>query len=104
MRWGEESPSHGFAVTAPFRQGGRGDGGADCHSQCAHWLRNDMVFIGGAVRWDDVGIVPYGSVIDGAVGRGDVGIAPYGGATRGAVRCRRADRGVRPYGGLQEVR
>ena len=26
VRWGEESPSHGFAVTAPFRQGGRGDG------------------------------------------------------------------------------
>ena len=24
---GEESPSHGFAVPAPFRQGGRGDGG-----------------------------------------------------------------------------
>ena len=23
---GKESPSHGFAVTAPFRQGGRGDG------------------------------------------------------------------------------
>ena len=27
VRWGEESPRHGFAVTAPFRQGGRGDGG-----------------------------------------------------------------------------
>ena len=24
---GKESPSHGFAVPAPFRQGGRGDGG-----------------------------------------------------------------------------
>ena len=24
---GEESPSHGFAVPAPFRQGGQGDGG-----------------------------------------------------------------------------
>ena len=40
---GKESPSHGFAVTAPFRQGGRGDGGTDCHSQCAHWLRNDTL-------------------------------------------------------------
>ena len=27
---GEESPSHGFAVPAPFRQGGRGDGGCGC--------------------------------------------------------------------------
>ena len=26
VRCGEESPSHGFAVPAPFRQGGRGDG------------------------------------------------------------------------------
>ena len=39
---GEESPSHGFAVPAPFRQRGRGMGDADCHSQCAHWLRNDI--------------------------------------------------------------
>ena len=23
------------------------DGGADCHSRCAHWLRNDMVFCKG---------------------------------------------------------
>ena len=28
-----ESPSHGFAVTAPFRQGDQGDGGTDCHNQ-----------------------------------------------------------------------
>ncbi len=39
----EESPSHGFAVPAPFRQGGLGTGVADCHSQCAHWLRNDTL-------------------------------------------------------------
>ena len=43
-RCGEESPSHGFAVPTPFRQGGPGDGGTDCHSQCAHWLRNDREF------------------------------------------------------------
>ena len=46
VRGRAESPSHGFAVPAPFRQGGQGDGGTDCHSQCAHWLRNDMVFHG----------------------------------------------------------
>ena len=45
---GEESPSHGLAVSAPFRQGGQGDGGTDCHSQCAHWLRNDTLQV---VRW-----------------------------------------------------
>ena len=44
---GEESPRHGFAVPAPFRQGGREDEGTDCHSQCAHWLRNDMSFCKG---------------------------------------------------------
>ena len=43
----EESPSHGFAVPAPFRQGGREDEGTDCHSQCAHWLRNDRGFCKG---------------------------------------------------------
>ena len=37
---GKESPSHGFAVPALFRQGGRGDGGTDCHDQFANWSRN----------------------------------------------------------------
>ena len=66
-----ESPSHGFAVPAPFRQGGRGDGGTDCHSQCAHWLRNDMVFHGCGAR-------PGGGVTRGAVKRGvgEIGEAP----------------------------
>ena len=41
---------------------------ADCHSQCAHWLRNDREFYKGAgnVRRADVGIGPYGSVSWGA--------------------------------------
>ena len=47
---GEESPSHGFAVPAPFRQWGVGTGDADCHSQCAHWLRNDSFLQ--EMRWD----------------------------------------------------
>ena len=29
----EESPRHGFAVPAPFRQGGLGTEEADCHNQ-----------------------------------------------------------------------
>ena len=32
----------------PLGKGAEGTGEADCHSQCAHWLRNDMVFAGGA--------------------------------------------------------
>ena len=63
VRCKAESPSHGCAVPTPFRQGGLGTGGTDCHSQCAHWLRNDRGFTRGAV------------------GRGDEGIAPYGGET-----------------------
>ena len=43
---GKESPSHGFAVPALFRQGSRGDGDADCHDQFANWSRNDMVYYG----------------------------------------------------------
>ena len=36
MRCGEESPSHGFAVPAPFRQGGQGDGGCGLpRARCA---------------------------------------------------------------------
>ena len=30
----------------PLGKGAEGTGGTDCHSQCAHWLRNDMVFHG----------------------------------------------------------
>ena len=81
-----ESSSHGFAVPALFRQGGRGDGGTDCHSQCAHWLRNDRVFQG----------------VRGKAGRVVREADPYGGVTRSAGE--RDDVGIVPYGGLQEVR
>ena len=41
MRCGEVSPSHGFAVPAPFRQGAEG---TDCHtSDIGHWSRNDTL-------------------------------------------------------------
>ena len=43
---GKESPSHGFAVPAPFRQGGLEDGGTDCHDQFANWSRNDRLLQG----------------------------------------------------------
>ena len=41
---------------------GKGAEGADCHSQCAHWLRNDMAFTWGAVRRADRGVRPYGGL------------------------------------------
>ena len=45
----EESPSHGFAVPVPFRQGAKGTGDADCHGQFANWPRNDRFLQ--EVRW-----------------------------------------------------
>ena len=44
VRCGEESPSHGFAVPGPFRQGAKGTGDADCHDQFANWSRNDTFY------------------------------------------------------------
>ena len=80
------SPSHGFAVPAPFRQGGLGTGDADCHSQCAHWLRNDRVFARGAVR-------------NRRAGRG---VRPCESAARSSVN--RPPGTPTPTGGLQVVR
>ena len=60
--------------------------GTDCHSQCAHWLRNDRFYMWSAVRRDDVGIGPYGWVIDGAVCGGTQGSRP----TEWLERLRRA--------------
>ena len=57
----------------------RGGVDTDCHSQCAHWLRNDRV-----------------SMECGAWQAGDREGRPYGGLQ--GVPCGRADRGVRPYG------
>ena len=83
---GKESPSHGFAVPAPLGKRAEEDGGTDCHSQCAHWLRNDRVFHG----------------VQGKAGRVVREADPYGGVTRSAGK--RDDVGIVPYGGLQEVR
>ena len=43
-------------------KGAKGTGDADCHSQCAHWLRNDRGVTRGAVRnrRADRGVRPYG--------------------------------------------
>ena len=135
VRCGEESPSHGFAVPAPFRQGGQGDGGCglqsrknlrviprpvrrlvvgirntpaqrsrrtDCHSQCAHWLRNDSFLQG--MRYG--GRTETSAPTEGYKGCG----ASPGGRPRGSPLrtawwlIRRADVGIGPYGCMQGVR
>ena len=60
---GEESPSHGFAVPAPFRQGGRGRGMRIATG--ALRPRNDMVFCKESVqgRRADRGVRPYGIIL-----------------------------------------
>ena len=52
---GKESPSHGFAVPAPFRQGGREDGGTDCEASVHTGFAMTGGFARGAVRRADVG-------------------------------------------------
>ena len=97
MRWGEESPSHGFAVPAPFRQGGWGGGGTDCHTSVrtgfamTGFLQGVRYGIDGRTeasapterveclrRAGDRKGRPYGCVTRGVVCRADVGIGPYG--------------------------
>ena len=82
-----ESPSPGFAVPSPFRQGrlwGREMRIATASVRTG--LAMTGVFSWGAVdaRAGGVEPRPY-EVTRGAVRRGDVGIAPYGGVIDGAV-------------------
>ena len=82
--------------------GARGRG-TDCHSQCAHWPRNDRGFYmgcgtrpgGSSGRPTPTHRLPIG------FRRGRRPRRPAS-VTRGAVR--RADRVVRPYGGVQGMR
>ena len=63
--------------------------GTDCHSQCAHWLRNDRFYME-CGRRADVGIGPYESVARGAMGGRPQG-SPLRRVTRSAcVRGRAA--------------
>ena len=49
----------------PLGKGTKEAGDADCHSQFANWLRNDMVFCKESVqgRRADVGVRPYGIIL-----------------------------------------
>ena len=80
-----ESSSHGFAVTAPFRQGGRGDGGTDCHDQFANWSRNDMFFARGCGLPRALCALAMTGFTWGAVQTGRRGRRPLRRVTRSAV-------------------
>ena len=67
-RCGEESPSHGFAVPAPFRQGGQGDGGCGLPQPVTSVTGFAMTHYKKCIGRADVGIGPYGSVTRGAMG------------------------------------
>ena len=60
---GRNPPVTASPCQPPLGKGAKGTGEADCHSQCAHWLRNDTLQ---GVRWRraDVGIGPYGVFTD----------------------------------------
>ncbi len=83
----------------PPGAGARGRG-TDCHSQCAHWPRNDRIFARGC-----------GTRPGGSSGRPTPthrlpiyyrrGRCPHRPVSVTRVAVGRADRGVRPYGGVQ---
>ena len=84
MRGERNPPVTASPCQPPLGKGAEGTGDADCHSQCAHWLRNDRVFARGAVG----GGVRAPRPTEGYKGRGRTGGVeprPYGGLTRSAV-------------------
>ena len=102
-------------VGEPFRS-------ADCHSQCAHWLRNDGLFARGTVGRRDTWVPPYTALFcrggrpcppgsarslwcvgEGLCpSRGRPRGSPLRTGTRSAVK--RGVEDAAPYGGEQEVR
>ena len=56
---GKNPPVTASPCQPPLGKGAEGTGDADCHSQCAHWLRNDSFFTGCAVRRRGEGTPPY---------------------------------------------
>ena len=72
----------------------------DCHSRCAHRLRNDTVNKGcGASPGGRTEASAPTEALQGVQWAGDRKGRPYERVTRGAVR--RADVGIGPYGGLR---
>ena len=82
---GRNPPGTASPCQPPLGKGAKGTGDADCHSQCAHWLRNDTLQV---VRW---GGRPQGSplrrVTRGAGGRATARVAPTEGYKGGGGRA-----------------
>ena len=111
VRGERNPPVTALPCQPPLGKGAEGTGDADCHSQCAHWLRNDRVFARGAVggglrdarpteglqevRKNGRGRTPPLRRAYKECGeRADVGIGPYESAARSSVNgppgiCRR---------------
>ena len=107
-RAGAKGEGKNPAVTAspcqgPLGKRAEGTGDADCHSQCAHWLRNDRFFARGVVGRATARVAPtegYKRVqqsgpsgtpapteaLQGVQWAGDRKGRPYGGVARGVVR------------------
>ena len=90
--WEKNPPVTASACQPPLGKGVEGTGDADCHGQCAHWLRNDT-FSRSAVQARAGGVEPrpYGGVTRSAMGGRPQG-SPLRRITRGhgtAGRCRR---------------
>ena len=77
---GKNPPVTASPCQPPLGKGAKGTGDADCHSQCAHWLRNDtlqkMRCKPGSGRR---GRRPLRMRNKGCRMRAEVGIGPYGG-------------------------
>ena len=86
-----------------------GTGGTDCHSQCAHWLRNDSFFARGAMIFRQEAIPSDGQRRPplrrtmSSLPPGRCGHRPLRKITRSAVVIGRGDVGIAPYGGETEI-
>ena len=96
-RGGERNlPVTASSCQPPLGKGAEGTGGTDCHSQCAHWLRNDTLY---EMRYESGRATARVAPTERnkkCHGRADVGIGPYEDVTSSAGQGRVA--------GLQEVR
>ena len=80
----------------PLGKGIEGTGGTDCHSQCAHWLRNDTLY---EMRYESGRATARVAPTERnkkCHGRADVGIGPYEDVTSSAGQVRAGRPGGRP--------
>ena len=88
----------------PLGKGAMETGDADCHSRCAHWLRNDSFLQGVSARpGGGVGAPRPTECNRKCGGAGRCGHRPLRKITRSAVVIGRDDVGSGPYGGKTEI-